>query len=125
MAAFCAVNRLSASAPVMFLGAMPSLITSLDHWSTAPTVPADESMDLVASALVTPPPFSHISTGHMGMVLFSARAIPYCGDLPPLDSLTASDCHWVQVVGGPDRPALANRVLFQYSIIGAKFTGTP
>ncbi len=49
----------------------------------------------------------------MAMVLFSARAMPYCGDLPPLDSLTASDCHWAQLAGGPDRPACLNRVLFQ------------
>src|ERR1700759_257567 len=66
MAAFWAVNKLSASAPVMFLGAIPPWTTSWHPWSTAPTVPADDSIDLVASALVPPPPFSHISTGHMG-----------------------------------------------------------
>src|ERR1700744_4526559 len=98
MAAFWAVNRLSASAPVMFLGAIPFLMTSLDHWSTALIVPGSDSMLLVASGVVAAPR-------------------PVAASPPP-------PCHWAQLVGGPDSPALANRVLFQYSISGAKLAGT-
>ncbi len=113
MAAFCAWNRLSASAPVMFCGVMPSLSTSCDHCVTAPTDAGSESIPWVASGLVTPPPFSQSRIGHIGIVLFSASAIPYCGELPPCESLTTSACHWAQFCGGPEMCAAAKSFLFQ------------
>ena len=81
MAAFCAWNRLSASAPVMFCGAMPFLRISCAHWVTAFTEAEEPSMPWLTEPFTMPPPFPQSRIGHIGIVLFSASAMPYCGDI--------------------------------------------